>query len=183
VLSQILPPQRRSWTSEQQVAFWLGLWFVVNGIGAFVYTTSFATAGVVGDLNGWSPLTLNLNGWHALFHLVPGLLGVTLASRPAAAARWARSVVVLYVTAGVWGLITGGNALGFMAVERFGSMVHLVEAVPALWAVLHAAGLWRTRPRRVEVLSVTAVTAPLLGGALYALVTGSVLSMCCCGSC
>ena len=41
--------------------------------------------------------------WHGLFHLVPALLGIAVASRPELAARWSRSVVALYLTAGIWG--------------------------------------------------------------------------------
>lgn len=179
--TDLLP--RRSWTADQQVAFWLGLWFIPEGIGAFLYSTNFGSAGVVGNLGGWSPLTLTINGWHGLFHLVPGILGVAVATRPHLAARWSRGVLALYATAGVWGLVTGGAAFGFIATERFGSMIHLVEAVPALWAVSHTAGLWARRSRRFEFLSVAAFAAPILAGTLYALSTGHLLGMCCCGSC
>lgn len=180
-LSAALP--LRSWTAEQQVAFWLGLWFIPEGIGAFLYSTNFSSTGVVGNLHGWSPLTLDINAWHGLFHLIPGVLGVALAARPELARHWSRGVLALYATAGVWGLITGANALGVIATERFGSMIHLVEAIPALWAVLHAAGVWRNRTRTVELLSVAGLAIPVLGVTLYALLAGNVLSMCCCGSC
>ena len=173
----------RSWTASQHVAFWLGLWFIPEGIGAFLINAAFTRGTGTGDMSGWSPLFLHINGWHALFHLIPGLTGVAVATSAAWSRRWVGSVAVLYGMAGVWGLTVGDSAFGVVSVERFGSMIHLLEAAPAVWAVLHTAGVWRNRSRRVEIAWVVVGIAPLISATIAVLSMSHILHACCCGSC
>ena len=128
----------------------VGLWWVANGIGAFLLDPNFATGTVhgSGDLLG---VQVTVNGWHALFHLLPGIVGVVAAWRPRAAFAYLLGAGALYVAVGAWGLIAGGSAVGPIAVDQAGDVVHLFEGVIALLAGIVTVELERTdrdRPKR-----------------------------------
>lgn len=180
-LSAVLP--RAGWDPAQRAALWLGAWFVVNGAGAFAVDAAFTAGSGGGNLHGWLRLTLRVNGWHALFHLIPGVAGIAVAAHPMAARRWVWAVAGLYLAAGVSGLIDGQSAFGWISVERFGSVVHLIEAGAAGWAAIHASHLVPLRWRRAEYAVAAAVFGVLLAGAVICVITGHVVAMCCCGSC
>ena len=80
---------------------------------------------------------------HAVFHLLPGLLGIAVASRPRAALAYALGVGTVYIVAGTWGLLAGGTSLGVIAVDSPGDVVHISEGVIAL-----TAGVLTLRHRR-----------------------------------
>jgi Domain of unknown function (DUF4383) len=44
-------------------------------------------------------VTITANGWHALFHLLPGLLGIAVASRPRAAVAYTLGTGTMYIAA------------------------------------------------------------------------------------
>lgn len=113
----------------------IGLWWVANGIGAFLIDPNLATGQVHGggELFG---VQITVNGWHALFHLLPGIVGIAAARRPRAAFMFLLVAGGLYVVVGAWGLIAGGNTVGPIAVDQAGDVVHLFEGVIAVLAAL-----------------------------------------------
>lgn len=167
----------------QRVSLVMGAWFIYNGVGAFILYPAFTNGTGVGDLNGYSPLALHVNGWHALLHLIPGLLGVVAARDLGRARRWTLGMAVLYAVAGVWGLITGDQAFGVVSVERFGSIVHLIEA--SIAALVLAVTSARGRPTLRRVLGAVglAVLIALSATAVAAAASDDVVNMCCCGAC
>jgi uncharacterized protein DUF4383 len=118
------------------VALVLGVWWASNGIGAFLIDSNFATSHVHGGGGVLGVLTITVNGWHALFHLLPGLLGIAVARRPGPALAYTLGIGALYVGGGSWGLLAGGSSLGPIAVDAPGDVVHLVEGAIALTAGL-----------------------------------------------
>ncbi len=113
----------------------VGLWWVANGIGAFLIDPNLATGQVHGggDLFG---VQVTVNGWHALFHLLPGIIGIVAAWRPRAAFVYLLGFGGLYIAVGGWGLIAGGDTVGPIAVDRAGDMVHLFEGLIAVSAAI-----------------------------------------------
>jgi Domain of unknown function (DUF4383) len=118
------------------MAFVIGVWWTINGVGAFLIDANFATDHVHGGGKLFGSVAITVNGWHALFHLLPGLLGVALASRPRPALAYTLVAGASYIVVASWGLLAGTNALGVIAVDTSGDLVHLVEGV-----FLLAAGL------------------------------------------
>jgi hypothetical protein len=117
----------------------VGVWWVANGIGAFLIDPNLATGHVHGggELFG---VAVTANGWHALFHLLPGLVGIAAAWRRRAALVYLFVAGGVYIIVGGWGLVAGGSSLGVIAVDGPGDLVHLIEGVLSL-----AAGIL-TRP-------------------------------------
>jgi hypothetical protein len=112
----------------QITALVIGVWWTTNGIGAFLLDPNLTTSHVrgAGDLFG---VTITVNGWHALFHLIPGLLGIAAARRPRPALAFTFAAGGLYVVIGAWGLVLGGASLSVIAVDTTGDLVHLLEGV------------------------------------------------------
>jgi hypothetical protein len=111
----------------------VGLWWVANGIGALLIDPNFS----VGHVHGSGALLgvqVTANGWHALFHLLPGIVGIVAACRPRAALLYLLVAGALYIFVGAWGLIAGGNSVGPIAVDQSGDVVHLIEGVIAFSA-------------------------------------------------
>jgi Domain of unknown function (DUF4383) len=124
----------------QIAALLIGVWWTTNGIGAFLLDPNFATGPVHGGGELFGVITITANGWHALFHLVPGLLGIAVASRARAALAYTVGAGALYIVVGTWGLIAGGSTLGVIAVDGPGDVVHLIEGL-----ITFAAGLFTLR--------------------------------------
>ncbi|MBV9309301.1 MAG: DUF4383 domain-containing protein [Solirubrobacterales bacterium] len=117
---------RESSSLAQVAAFVAGVWWTLTGLGAFFVQSNFDTGRVHGTGNLFGT-TITVNGWHALFHLTSGLLGIALARRPRAALAYALCAGLIYVGIGAWGLFAGGQSIGVIAVDRSGDLVHAVE--------------------------------------------------------
>ncbi len=123
---------RRSPT--QMLAFVMAVWFTSNGPFALIIFPDFSlhpmhcrTIEVLGFLR------VTVNGWHALFHLFTGLIGLLLVRTRAGAIAWAFFIAVLYITVAFLGLAAGGNnVFGMLAVDTFGSWVHFIEGFSML---------------------------------------------------
>jgi hypothetical protein len=113
----------------------VGLWWVANGIGAFLIDPNFSTGRVHGS-GALLGVQVTANGWHALFHLLPGLIGIAAALRPRLALAYLLAAGALYIAVGAWGLIAGGSSVGLIAVDRSGDVVHLIEGLIAFSAGL-----------------------------------------------
>jgi hypothetical protein len=128
--------QRTSRSVAQIASLLLGAWWTANGIGAFLIDPNLATDHVHGSghLLG---VAITANGWHAVFHILPGIAGLVVASRSRAALAYTLGIGAMYIAAGSWGLIAGGDSVGVIAVDTSGDAVHLVEGLIAF-----GAGMW-----------------------------------------
>jgi hypothetical protein len=104
------------------------VWWATNGIGAFLIDPNLATSHVHGggDLFG---LAITANGWHALFHLLPGVIGIVAARRPQPALAYTLAAGAIYIVVGSYGLAVGGGSIGVIAVDTTGDLVHVVEGL------------------------------------------------------
>ena len=126
----------RGKTPAQLVALYIGVWWTFNGIA--VFTTgdpNFGTSPVHGA-SDFLGIHVAVNGWHGVFHLIPGLLGLACAWRPAAARNYLFGAAGLYLLAAGWGFVAGGDSLGVMSVDTLGNFVHLGEGLIALSGAL-----------------------------------------------
>jgi hypothetical protein len=122
---------------------------VVAGIVGFFYSASFGSPGGVDEALG----VLSVNGWHNLFHIGTGAVGLIVANRSARGyALWLGGA---YVALAVWGFILGGDAtiLGFFPVNGGDDVLHLVLGLLGLAAAIATPGSGRARggaarPRR-----------------------------------
>jgi hypothetical protein len=105
---------------------------VVAGVVGFFYSSSFGSPGSVEGVFG----LLGVNGWHNLFHIGTGALGLVVANR--AARRYALWLGSAYVALAVWGFILGGEAtlLGFFPIDTGDDVLHLVLGVLGVAAAL-----------------------------------------------
>lgn len=132
----IAPPataQSASRSPAQLGALVIGVWWVANGIGAFVVDSDLATSHVHGGGHLFG-LAITANGWHALFHLVPGVAGILAARRPLSALVFTLAAGALYIAVGGYGLIVGGSSIGVIAVDAAGDLVHVIEGLLTLAA-------------------------------------------------
>ncbi len=134
----------RDWTTAQQLALVLGVWWIGNGLAVFLANpcalTSPSTSGEV-DTPG---VSIAVNGWHGLLHLATGLAGVAVCWRAGPARLFALLVGSLYLLAALWGLLISDSVLGLIRVDDFGSADHAVEGVLLLagWVVSTRANRW-----------------------------------------
>lgn len=122
-------------TPAQVVSLYIGVWWTSNGIGALVSDANFG----VSDVHGSAHLlgvNIAVNGWHGLFHLGTGLIGIAVAMRPQAARSYLLAAGGLYLLVAGWGFLAGHSALGVMSVDTVGSAVHAGEGLIALSAAL-----------------------------------------------
>jgi hypothetical protein len=124
---------KASWSPAQLGSLVIGAWWTTNGIGAFLADPNLATSHIHGGGTVLG-LAITANGWHALFHLLPGLIGIAVASRPRAALVYTLSSGAIYFAVGGWGLIAGGSSIGVIAVDTTGDLVHLIEGLLVLVA-------------------------------------------------
>lgn len=121
----------------QLFALVLGLWFTFNGVVAYGIYPDMAFGSSMHSCTvaflGFIPVTVN--GWHALFHLVTGVLALVLATTHRRSVVYLRACAPFYLVVGLLGLVGGDSVLDVMAVDRFGSIVHIVEGASMVGAV------------------------------------------------
>jgi hypothetical protein len=95
---------------------------VVAGIIGFFYNSSFGGPGHVDDVFG----ILAVNGWHNVFHIVTGALGLLAAGY--AARQYSLGLGALYLVVTVWGFAigSGDSILGVIPVNTEDDILHLV---------------------------------------------------------
>jgi hypothetical protein len=108
----------------------VGAVLTIAGIIGFFYSGSFGSPGEVDDMFG----ILAVNGWHNVFHLATGLLG--LAAAGYAARQYALGVGLLYLVVAIWGFIigSGDSILGIVPVNTGDNVLHLVLGLAGLAA-------------------------------------------------
>jgi Domain of unknown function (DUF4383) len=115
----------------------VGATLVVAGIVGFFYSASFGAPGDVDAVLG----ILDVNGWHNLFHIGTGVLGLVAFGAGINASRWyALGFGVVYVAVALWGFIIGdGEAiLGFIPINTEDNVLHLLLGVGGLAAAFAA---------------------------------------------
>jgi hypothetical protein len=124
----------------------VGAALVVGGIVGFFYSASFGGPGKVDDVFG----VLSVNGWHNVFHIATGAIGLLVAGY--AARQYALWLGALYIALALWGLAigSGDSILGFLPVNTGDNILHLVLGLLGV-----AAGL-ATRPKKLEARAKTA---------------------------
>ena len=135
-LGSVAAPRAGAWTVAQATALVFGIWWTINGIGALLLDPNFSTAHVHGSGTLLGLVTITANGWHGVFHLLTGAAGITVARRPHASLVYALAAGALYVAVGALGLIVGGSAVGVIAVDASGDIVHIAEGAIVLGAGL-----------------------------------------------
>ncbi len=125
----------QAWTPAQVAALVFGVWWIGNGVAVFLAEPSGATLNTSSSVN--TPgLSIAVNGWHGIFHLLSGTAGVALCWRPGRARAYALITGVTYLVAALWSLFDPTTVLGVIHVDELGSADHAVEAVLLLSAWL-----------------------------------------------
>jgi Domain of unknown function (DUF4383) len=121
-----------------------GAVLTIIGIIGFFYSASFGSPGTVDDVFG----IFVVNGWHNVFHLVTGLLG--LAAAGYAARTYALAVGLLYLVVAIWGFIIGpgDSILSIIPVNTEDNVFHLILGIVGLGAGAASSTQKRTRPAR-----------------------------------
>lgn len=109
---------------------------VIGGIIGFFYNGHFGSGS---DAFGNDQSVkvfgiLAVNGWHNLFHIATGLIGLIVAGY--AARQYALAVGLLYVVLAIWGFILGDghNLLGIIPVNTEDNFLHLLLGLLGLGA-------------------------------------------------
>ncbi len=120
---------RKFQTPAQLYALIVGVWFILNGVLSLIGDANFGTGdNVHGNAFGLAPT----NGWHGLFHLVPGLIGVAIARNRVGSLIYAFAVGGIYVAAAFSGLFENNIAFGLIITDVTGNFVHLAEGLTGL---------------------------------------------------
>ena len=119
----------------------VGAVLTIAGIIGFFYSSDFGSPGNVDEVLG----ILDVNGWHNVFHLVSGLLG--LAAAGYAARTYALGLGLLYVVLAIWGFIigSGDSILGIVPINTEDNFLHLILGVLGLAAGAASPTAARTR--------------------------------------
>lgn len=120
-------------TPAQLYATVVGAALVILGILGFFYEASFDT-GVPGVRSSDVLGVLTVNGWHNLFHLAAGMLGLATAAS-GAARSYALGFGLLFVVVAIWGFASADDViLSLMPVNSAGNFLHLALGLLGLGA-------------------------------------------------
>jgi hypothetical protein len=121
----------------------VGAVLTILGIVGFFYSSSFGSPGNVDDVFG----IFSVNGWHNVFHLATGLLG--LAAAGYFARTYALAIGLLYLVVAIWGFIIGsGDAiLSILPVNTEDNVLHLILGLAGLAAGAASPAQTRARTR------------------------------------
>src|SRR3954466_8579199 len=108
----------------------VGAVLTIAGIIGFFYSSSFGSPGNVDEIFG----IFAVNGWHNVFHLATGLLGLAMAGY--AARTYALRLGLLYLVVAIWGFIIGSrdSILSIVPVNTADNVVHLIIGLVGLAA-------------------------------------------------
>jgi hypothetical protein len=122
---------RRS--SAQVYALLFGAVLTVAGIVGFFYNSDFTSDKSVRDaIFG----ILDVNGWHNVFHIATGVLGLVAASSYASARSYALVLGIVYIAVAIWGFIVGNgdSILSILPVNTADNVLHLVIGISGIAA-------------------------------------------------
>ena len=114
---------------------------VIGGIIGFFYSSSFGSPGHVDAVFG----ILDVNGWHNVFHIVTGGLGLLVAGY--AARQYALGLGAIYIVIAIWGFIIGDghSILSIIPVNTEDNFLHVILGVLGVAAGLATPAVARTR--------------------------------------
>jgi len=121
----------------------VGAVLTILGIVGFFYSSSFGSPGTVDDVLG----IFAVNGWHNVFHLATGLLG--LAAAGYFARTYSLAVGLLYLVVAIWGFLigTGDAILSIVPVNTEDNVLHLIIGLVGLAAGAASPAQTRVRAR------------------------------------
>jgi FtsH-binding integral membrane protein len=117
----------------QVYALLFGALLTVAGIVGFFYNSGFTSDKSVRDaIFG----ILDVNGWHNVFHIATGVLGLVAASSYASARNYALALGIVYIAVAIWGFIVGDgdSILSILPVNTADNVLHLVIGVSGIAA-------------------------------------------------
>ena len=124
----------------QAYALVIGLTLVGIGILGFFYNASFGT----GDGTERDALLgiLDVNGWHNVFHILSGVVGLMVAGSYSASRSYALGFGGLYLVVSLLGFLAGnGDELfNLIPVNSAGNVLHLLLGVAGVGAGLSTPG-------------------------------------------
>jgi hypothetical protein len=129
----------RSWTPAQVAALVFGVWWIGNGIAVFISEPSGATLATDSTVHTFG-LSIAVNGWHGIFHLATGVVGVAVCRWPRGSRTYALLMALLYLSAALCSLFTGTTVFGVIHVDELGSADHAVEGAVLLVVWLASLG-------------------------------------------
>jgi hypothetical protein len=108
----------------------IGATLVVVGAVGFAYSSAFGSPGHTDAFLG----ILDVNGWHNLFHIVSGALGLVLGRSYSGARTYCLLLAVVYAVVAIWGFAIGdGEAiLSIIPVNTEDNLLHTLIAVVSL---------------------------------------------------
>src|SRR4051812_22956318 len=89
----------------QTFALVIGVVLVGAGALGFAYSAAFGTPGHTDSVLG----ILEVNGWHNVFHIVTGVLGLLCVGGFVAARRYALALALLYAVLAIAGFAVGDH--------------------------------------------------------------------------
>jgi hypothetical protein len=117
-------------SAAQTWARLIGWTLVLAGIVGFFYSASFGSPGKTDSVFG----ILDVNGFHNLFHIASGLLGIVLARSYFTARAYALGLAAVYTVVAIWGFILGdgGAILSIIPVNTEDNFLHAIIALASL---------------------------------------------------
>jgi hypothetical protein len=142
----------RAWTPAQIAALVFGIWWIGNGVAVFLAEPTGAALDSDSAVKTLG-LSIAVNGWHGLFHLITGLAGVAVCWWPGRARAFALIVGTIYLAAACWSLFDNATVFGLIRVDELGSADHAVEAalLLAAWLASASPAHQEKPPRRQSV--------------------------------
>jgi hypothetical protein len=120
--------------SQAQVyALLIGAVLTIAGIAGFFYNSDFTSDKSVRDaILG----ILDVNGWHNVFHIATGVLGLVAAGSYASARSYALGFGIVYIAVAIWGFIVGDgdSILSILPVNTADNVLHLLIGVSGIAA-------------------------------------------------
>ena len=124
-------------TPAQLYSLIFGATLLLAGILGFIADSSFGNLG--SDVEGDKLVFFEVNGWHNIVHIASGLVGLTMAGKPASARLFALGFGAVYLLVTLIGLIDGDSIFGLLPINAADNVLHIVIALAGIAAGLASA--------------------------------------------
>jgi hypothetical protein len=117
----------------QVYALLIGGALTVAGIIGFFYNSDFTSDKSVRDsIFG----IFEVNGWHNVFHIATGVIGLVAAGSYATGRNYALGLGIVYIGVAIWGFIVGDgdSILSILPVNTADNVLHLLIGVAGIAA-------------------------------------------------
>lgn len=126
-------------TLAQTACLAIGIGLIAAGIlGFFFGGDSFSTGDPV---QGQEFLSLEVNGWHNVVHIVTGALLLFAAPKAKLAGTMLLIFGIAYAVVTVWGFVDGDSVTTLIPVNLTDNILHAILAVSSLFVALTAGAL------------------------------------------